>query len=178
MMLTFTPDHNIIATDVFELVAPHVTAHGGNWIRTAPDNRVHGTFVWTNMTPETDYDGYAKVRLFGDIDPDGEGDLDYITGAVRPTGIATGGDVLQLPDTPFSGFLGQFNIAELTRIKVDPDIPTTILIIHHFQKSLLCLTSCQVVRFCGMTHRNITFRTAPASAIGNQKARLVTECVQ
>jgi hypothetical protein len=126
MMLTFTPDHNIIATDVFELVAPHVTAHGGNWIRTAPDNRVHGTFVWTNMTPETDYDGYAKVRLFGDIDPDGEGDLDYITGAVRPTGIATGGDVLQLPDTPFSGFLGQFNIAELTRIKVDPDIPTTV----------------------------------------------------
>jgi len=124
MMLTFTTGHNIVATDVFELAAPHVTAHGGNWIRTE-DDRVHGTFVWTNMTAETDYTGYAKVRIFGDIDPDGIGDLDYMTGAVRPTGFATGADVLAVPDSPFSQFLGQFDIIELTRIKVDPDAPTT-----------------------------------------------------
>ena len=125
MMLTFTRGHNIVATDVFELVSPHVTAHGGPWARDKR-NRVHGNFVWTNMTAESDYNGYAKVRLFGDIDPDGEGDLDYMTGALRFTGVATGGNVLALPDTPLSQFLGQFGILELTRIKVDPTVETTV----------------------------------------------------
>ena len=131
MMLTFNRDRNIIATDVFEKAAPHVTAHGGPWVRVS-DNRVWGTFLWTDMSPDTyfgevntDYASYVKVRLFGDIDPDGTGDLDYITGQVRPTGFATGADVLDITDGPFSGDLVPFNIVELTRVKVDPEVPTT-----------------------------------------------------
>ena len=121
MMLNFMPDHNIVATDVFELAAPHTTAHGGPWARTS-DGTVHCIFLWTNMTKETDYNGYAKVRITGKIDPN---DLDFMTGTVRPTGFAPGADVLD-PSDPFSGFFGQFNIVELTRIKADPTIATTV----------------------------------------------------
>ena len=121
MMLNFLPDRNIVATDVFELDTPHVTAHGGPWIRTE-DGTVHCTFLWTNLTDKSDYNGYAKVRITGQIDPD---NLDFMTGTVRPTGFATGADVLD-PDDPFSGFLGLFNIVELTRIKADPSVPTQV----------------------------------------------------
>ena len=34
--------------------------------------------------------------------------------------------MLALPDSPFSQFLGQFDILELTRIKVDPTVETTV----------------------------------------------------
>lgn len=50
-----------------------------------------------------------------------------MVGTVRPTGVAPGVDVLDLNDAaPFSQFLGQFNIVELTRIKADPSAPTVV----------------------------------------------------
>ena len=121
MMINFNSDGNVMATDSFEEAAPHITAHGGPWIRTTDELRT--TFVWTNMDATSDYQGYAKVRITATLDST----LDVAVGTVRPTGFARGVDVLDLNDAaPFSGFLGQFDIKELTRIKVDPAEPTIV----------------------------------------------------
>lgn len=121
MMINFNSDGNVMATDSFEEAAPHITAHGGPWIRTTDEVRT--TFVWTNMNASSDYQGYAKVRITATIDST----KNVAVGTVRPTGFARGVDVLDLNDAaPFSGFLGQFNIRELTRIKADPAAPTVV----------------------------------------------------
>ena len=121
MMINLMPDRNVMATDSFEESSPHATAHGGPWIRTA--NEVRTTFVWTNENTTSDYQGYAKVRITATVD----NTKNVMVGTVRPTGVAPGVDVLDLNDAaPFSQFLGQFNIVELTRIKADPSAPTVV----------------------------------------------------
>jgi len=83
MMINFDTDRNVMATDSFEEGSPHVTAHGGPWIRTSSEVRT--TFVWTNENKTSDYQGYAKVRITATIDST----MNVAVGTVNPTGFCT-----------------------------------------------------------------------------------------